>query len=770
MKFVILISLSLFGANLFSQSFTEILKGVASDRDEDDRMGYAVAIDGNYAVVGAYADDFGPVDPNMGSAYVFEQQGLNNWVEIQKLVASDQDDYDRFGWSVAISGDYIIIGAYGEDEDENDANNMSKAGSAYIFEKDGTGVWNEVQKIVASDREASDEFGWSVAIEGTTAIVGAHIEDHDETGGNYLYHAGSVYVFDRDGGGAWNQSQKIVASDRSEDINYPGGYSGEDVSDLFGGSVDIWGDYLVVGAHHHDYGPAGPPTGALWSSGAAYIFERNAGVWSEVQKIQNFDREGWDRFGYAVAVDSIYIAVSAYSEDEIEDGVSDPLTNPGSVYIFERDGGGTWNPAQKIVPNDRSSGDHFGYSVDIRDSLMVIGTHSDDHDETGGDLLTDAGSTYIFQLSGGTWTQFQKIDASDRKEGDEHGIDVGISGNTIVCGALYQDFNDVGIDSLEDAGAAYFYSNITCSPSSLNQNISICDGSSYDIGSSSYTSAGTYVDVLISSSGCDSTVTTNLTLAPATVVDQYVSICFGDTYYLGGAAYTTSGNYSELFTASNGCDSTIITHLTVEDQITSEQFVSICYGETYTIGTSTYSVNGTYQDVVTASNFCDSTITTHLTVELPVITSISQSVNMLISNSTGPGFQWFNCDTGTPVAGATEQTFFATQIGSYGVIVTEGGCTDTSACVYVSYISSEVNTNTLDSQISVYPNPNQGSFEINLSDIADAEIQLYNSLGELVLSDKANSSSYHVNDLKSGVYLLRISIGEEFVTKRIVVM
>ena len=104
---------------IYSQSFLEVEKGVASDRDEDDRFGFAVSIDGNYAVVGAYADDFGPVDPNQGSVYVFEQIGINNWVEIQKLVASDQEDYDRFGYSVDISGDYIIIGAYGEDDDEN---------------------------------------------------------------------------------------------------------------------------------------------------------------------------------------------------------------------------------------------------------------------------------------------------------------------------------------------------------------------------------------------------------------------------------------------------------------------------------------------------------------------------------------------------------------------------------------------------------------------------------------------------------------------------
>lgn len=303
MKPLVIISFILISTFSFGQSFLEMVKATASDRAEDDRMGYAVTVEGDWAAVGAYGDDFGGSNPNMGSVYIYEQQGLNNWVEVQKLSASDQDDYDRFGWSVDMKGDFLIVGSYGEDDDEFNLNSLSKAGSAYIF-KNIAGTWTEMQKIVASDREADDEFGWSVAIYDSTAIVGAHIEDHDEFGADFKYHSGSVYAFELNMSNVWVETQKIVADDRWVDINFPNGYSGEDLADQFGGSVGLWGDYLIVGAHHHDYATVGPLTGGLWSSGAAYIFERTAGTWNQVSKIQNSDRESWDRFGYAVAIDT----------------------------------------------------------------------------------------------------------------------------------------------------------------------------------------------------------------------------------------------------------------------------------------------------------------------------------------------------------------------------------------------------------------------------------------------------------------------------------
>ena len=184
-----------FCSTSFGQNFSELIKLVADDRDTTDRHGWDVDIYGDYAVVGAYADDFGALNPNMGSAYVYKRTGYAEWTQVQKLIASDQADYDRFGYSVAIDGNYIVVGAYKMETDENDNNSVSNAGAAYIFEMDGVGNWNEIQKIVASDRSADDEFGWSVDIQDSTIVVGAHNDFEDFAGLNPIHHAGSVYMF-----------------------------------------------------------------------------------------------------------------------------------------------------------------------------------------------------------------------------------------------------------------------------------------------------------------------------------------------------------------------------------------------------------------------------------------------------------------------------------------------------------------------------------------------------------------------------------------------
>ena len=111
MKHLLILISFLITTGSFGQIFSEIIKVVADDRESQDRFGWSVDISGNYAIVGAYADDFGGLDPNMGSAYIFEKDGIADWEFVQKIFNSDQDDYDRFGWSVAIDGDYVVVGA-----------------------------------------------------------------------------------------------------------------------------------------------------------------------------------------------------------------------------------------------------------------------------------------------------------------------------------------------------------------------------------------------------------------------------------------------------------------------------------------------------------------------------------------------------------------------------------------------------------------------------------------------------------------------------------
>jgi len=428
-----------------AQNWNEIIKLSASDRAAFDYFGSSVSISGNYAIVGAWLEDEDATGGNTmnvaGSAYLFERDGSGNWNEVQKIVASDRAAMDYFGYSVSISGDYAIVGAYQENEDATGGNTMDDAGSAFLFERDGSGIWNEVQKIVASDRAADDWFGRSVFISGDYAIVGAVWEDEDATGGNTMIWAGSAYLFERDGSGNWNQVQKIVASDREAD-------------DRFCSSVSISGNYAIVGTRYEDAAGGNSMLGA----GSAYLFERDgSGNWNEVQKIVASDRAARDEFGYSVSISGNYAIVGAHQEDEDAIG-GNTMNIAGSAYLFERDGSGTWNEVQKIVASDRAADDWFGSSVSISGDYVIVGAHQEDEDAAGGSTMTSAGSAYLFERdTSGNWNEVQKIVASDRAADDYFGYSVSISGNYAIVGAIWEDEDAAGGSTMPKVGSAYCY-------------------------------------------------------------------------------------------------------------------------------------------------------------------------------------------------------------------------------------------------------------------------------------------------------------------------
>ena len=232
MKLVLsVLTLLTISSGVFGQTMADLFpesKRTASDGAAADRFGRSVSISGDYAVIGAYYND--DDDGNRsGSAYIFERDGAGNWNEVQKLTPSDGAEFDYFGNSVSISGNYAVIGAYGDDD------NGANSGSAYVFERSGSaGNWSEVEKLTASDGAASDRFGYAVSISGNTVVIGADSDD-DDNGGN----SGSAYVFERGGAGNWSETQKLTASDGA-------GF------DFFGISVSISGNTVVIGADNDD--------------------------------------------------------------------------------------------------------------------------------------------------------------------------------------------------------------------------------------------------------------------------------------------------------------------------------------------------------------------------------------------------------------------------------------------------------------------------------------------------------------------------------------
>jgi hypothetical protein len=222
---------------------------VAGDATADDWFGNSVAIDGDTAVIGAYADDPAGT-PNAGAAYVFTRSGTS-WSEQAKLIAGDPGYSADFGLSVAVSGDTAVIGT-----PENNNVGGTNAGAAYVFTRVGTS-WSEQAKLLAGDAADDDRFGWSVAVFGDTAVIGARNDDH--AGGG---DAGSAYVFTRSGT-SWSQQAKLTAGDAAG-------------NDFFGWSVAVDGDIAVIGATGND---AGAP-----QAGSAYLFRRSGTKWSEQAK------------------------------------------------------------------------------------------------------------------------------------------------------------------------------------------------------------------------------------------------------------------------------------------------------------------------------------------------------------------------------------------------------------------------------------------------------------------------------------------------------
>jgi hypothetical protein len=752
MKTLLSIILTSLSFGVFSQEFEELIKVVAGDRAVDDRYGWSVDIDGDFAVVGAYGDDFAAADPNMGSAYILQKVGTE-WIQIQKIFSTDRDDYDRFGWSVAIDGDYIIVGAYQEDHNLADADPRPNAGSAYIFERNEDGVWVQVQKIIAGDRIEGDEFGYSVAIHGTTAVVGAHIDDRDAAGLGFMYHAGSAYIFDRAGDGTWSQTQKIVASDRSPGFEYAPDH--EDWNDRFGESVAIWNDYIAVGGPY---------------ASKAYAFERSGGVWTQVSML-TYPGISWLDRAAPVAIDSNVIALGAQTEDLDEFGL-ESIMNSGGGAVFTRGVAGGWSYLQKLSPDDRDAGDHFGWSITIDLPFIAVGTHSDNHDEFGDDEIENTGSIYIFELQDdGTFIEVTKLDASDRAMDDELGISVAISGNTIISGAFQQDFLPGGGGEISDAGAVYFYTtdpdDAGCTPVSSDQEVEICSGGTYVIGGSTYSEPGVYTNVLTTDDGCDSTVTTYLYFSDPIFAEQALTICEGDFIIVGESMYFDSGVYEDVLTTEDGCDSTVVTFLEVEEVFPFYNSVLLCEGQSVVVGDNTYSEEGTYEDVLISESGCDSLVITFINVGEAINTEVLVDGDVLEAASGISFYQWVRCEPFEIIDGATDQFYTTTEPGLYAVILTSDECQDTSDCILMG--TSGVTDQTANFNVKVFPNPSNGVFVISGYNTTGNQVQIYNVRGELIYESilAAEQTLINLQNQAKGLYLVRITTEDGFAVQKI---
>ena len=376
----------------------------AADGAANNYFGDSVAISGDTAVVGAPYHVVG-ANANQGSAYVFVRSG-GIWSQQQQLTAVDGAAGDRFGYSVAISGDTVVVGAAYDNVGAN-----GNQGSAYVFVRSGTS-WSQQAQLTAADGATSDIFGWSVAISGNTVAVGAPGND---VGANA--DQGSAYVFVRSGA-IWSQQQQLTAVDGA-------------AGDYFGDSVAISGDTAVVGAPYDD-------VGATINQGSAYVFVRSGAVWGLQAHVAAVDGAAYDYFGHSVAISGGTAVVGAPYDDV---GAN---TDQGSAYVFVRSGT-TWSQQAQLTAADGLVFDEFGHSVAISGDTVAVGVPLRD---VGANA--DQGSAYVFVRSGAVWGLQAQLAAADGAVKDQFGYSVAISGATVAVGAVYDD-----VAANADQGSAY---------------------------------------------------------------------------------------------------------------------------------------------------------------------------------------------------------------------------------------------------------------------------------------------------------------------------
>ena len=378
---------------------------------------------------------------------------------------------DRFGYSVAVSGETVVVGAFLEDSGTTGVNSTPdesapNAGAAYVFVRSGT-TWSQQAYLKASQVTAGDNFGISVAVSGDTVVVGAYLEDSSTTGVNStpdesVSGAGAAYVFVRSGT-TWTQQAYLKASQVT-------------ATDTFGISVAVSGDTVVVGAYLEDSSTTGvdsTPNESALDAGAAYVFVRSGTTWSQQAYLKASQVTAADQFGISVAVSGDTVVVGARNEDSSTTGVASTPTesasNAGAAYVFVRSGT-AWSQQAYLKASQVTASDRFGWSVAVSGDTVVVGAYGEDSSTTGvnstpDESAADAGAAYVFVRSGTTWSQQAYLKASQVTAGDLFGYSVAVSGDTVVVGAIQEASSTTGVNSTpnelaSNAGAAYVFTGL----------------------------------------------------------------------------------------------------------------------------------------------------------------------------------------------------------------------------------------------------------------------------------------------------------------------
>lgn len=371
--------------------------------------------------------------------------------------ATDPNDEDYFAHALALSGDTLVVGALLEDGD--DSGTQNNAGAIYVYTRTATDTWEFTARLEASNLDADDQFGGSVAIDGDVIVVGAANEDGSATSVNgtdddAVSASGAAYVFEKDENGDWLQTAYLKGSALQ-------------TSDHFGNAVAVSGDTIAVGAYRDD--------GTSGDSGAVYVFVKNGDSWEEQGYLKADTIDAGDEFGQSVALDGDTLVVGAHYEDgsAIEvNGIDDDnvlFEESGAAYIFERDDT-TWTQTAYLKASNNVEQIFFGNAVSVSNDVVAVSSQiegSDSNTINGNanhQSASGAGAVYTYvKNNNGDWVFDSYIKAPNSDENDRFGCSIALQNDILVVGALGEDSASQGIDgdifdnTLTESGSAYIF-------------------------------------------------------------------------------------------------------------------------------------------------------------------------------------------------------------------------------------------------------------------------------------------------------------------------
>jgi hypothetical protein len=693
---------------------------------------------------------------------------------IQKIDSFNRTSYAKFGHSVVAGDDMLIVGAPFESIENSNGQNVNRAGAVYCYTINSDSTWTIIQKITPRISTEMDNFGYSIARYENTLVVSA---PRKTTG----YNSGKVYVFTYDGE-KWTEETTLSVSDTQN-------------KDDFGHSVDIYQNQIVIGSPYHTVTRNNLSVKNL---GAAYVFSKTNNSWVFDRKISPSDGNESDNFGLTVKCTNDHIVVAAPNKD-----VAVNQSNSGAVYVYSLE---IQNfKEQKLIANKPVAYGYFGKSIAIENNTLIIGSNGDQYSPNDDVNLQKCGSISIY-TNQNKWSLLQKIYDNQKSNYGRFGSSVAIKNNMILVGST-EDYssgkaslfysengktwwktsdlrNQYGNTQDQLGNACALGNNYAIVGSPQDSHDKLENNYTYQAGSATifkYTSSTPIIGQIENQTTCnEDTVripftvfnknashsngfnisSTNEDAVPND--DNHLFIEKGNTIVMIPSQASYQSTTDITLEAINGHSSSTTTFKTYFNRPkTNWDTKEVCFGDSvYVQGAYRKETDKVYCDTIYNTHGCYDLQCTYVTVKQEIDTTITRlTSNTVITNTPDyEKYKWVNCDSQDEAFGInTLPTYTTLNDGWYAVDITSNECTVRSECYYFgdNFVNS---INKYDDEgISLTWNNTYKSLSIYLNTSTEANLFIYNSLGQIILVKKVfGSEQILLTNNTSGLYIAKV--------------